>query len=244
MRKKVAIITGAGKGIGKAVALAFAQKNYTVVIAEIDSATGQKIADEISDLGESALFIKTDVALLHDIEKMVSLTSEKFGRIDVLINNAGVSEFPDPFEISEATWDRIIDTNLKSVFFVSREVAKVMKKSGGAIINMASTRALMSEPNSEAYAASKGGITALTHALAASFAEFRITVNSILPGWIETGDYTQLLESDHHQHLSKRVGKPADIANACLFLASKENDFITGSQLVVDGGMTRKMMYE
>ena len=244
MRKKVAIVTGAGKGIGKAVALAFAQKNYTVVIAEIDSVTGQKTADEISDLGESALFIKTDVALLSDIEKMVGLTSEKFGRIDVLINNAGVSEFPDPFEISEATWDRIIDTNLKSVFFVSREVAKVMKKSGGAIINMASTRALMSEPNSEAYAASKGGITALTHALAASFAEFRITVNSILPGWIETGDYTQLSESDHHQHLSKRVGKPADIANACLFLASKENDFITGSQLVIDGGMTRKMMYQ
>lgn len=109
---------------------------------------------------------------------------------------------------------------------------------------MASTRALMSEPNSEAYAASKGGITALTHALAASFAEFRITVNSILPGWIETGDYTQLSESDHHQHFSKRVGKPADIANACLFLASKENDFITGSQLVIDGGMTRKMMYQ
>ena len=115
---------------------------------------------------------------------------------------------------------------------------------GGVIINIASTRALMSEPDSEAYAASKGGIVALTHALAASLAPDRIRVNCISPGWIETGDYSQLREEDHHQHLSGRVGRPDDIARACLFLSSSENDFINGENIVIDGGMTRRMIYE
>jgi NAD(P)-dependent dehydrogenase (short-subunit alcohol dehydrogenase family) len=102
----------------------------------------------------------------------------------------------------------------------------------------------MSEPNSEAYAASKGGILALTHALAASFSDYHISVNAVLPGWIENGDYSSLRETDHEQHFSRRVGKPADIARACLFLTDPENDFVTGTRLVVDGGMTRKMIYE
>ena len=117
-------------------------------------------------------------------------------------------------------------------------------QSGGAISNMASTRAMMSEPNSESYAASKGGIVALTHALASSFSELNITVNSISPGWIETGDYEALKPSDHSQHLSNRVGKPDDIARACLYLANPDNNFITGTNLTIDGGMTKKMIYE
>jgi hypothetical protein len=245
MIEKTVIVTGAGRGIGKAIANAFAQKAYAVVVAEIDEVHGQKTADEINSTGAKAIFIKTDVSLLNHIEKMVALTVEKFGRIDVLVNNAGLSEFYDPLEMDEATWDKIIDTNLKSVFFCSREVAKVMKAhSGGSIINIASTRAIMSEPNSEAYAASKGGIVALTHALAASFSKYQIMVNAILPGWIETGDYNTLSEADHLQHFSQRVGTPGDIANACLFLANTENNFITGTQLVIDGGMTKKMIYE
>jgi hypothetical protein len=115
---------------------------------------------------------------------------------------------------------------------------------GGAIVNIASTRALMSEPHSEAYAASKGGIVAITHALAASLSNEHITVNAISPGWIETGDYSQLTDKDHNQHLSKRVGKPEDIAKGCLYLTSEENDFVTGINLIIDGGMTRKMIYE
>ncbi len=111
-------------------------------------------------------------------------------------------------------------------------------------MNIASTRAIMSEPNSEGYAATKGGIVAVTHALAASLSDDRITVNAISPGWIETGDYSNLRGADHEQHLSKRVGKPEDIARACLYLTSKENDFVTGVNLVIDGGMTRKMIYE
>lgn len=115
---------------------------------------------------------------------------------------------------------------------------------GGAIINLASTRAIMSEPDSESYAATKGGIVALTHALAASFSKENITVNSISPGWIETGDYEALSDKDHKQHFSNRVGKPEDIGRACLYLTASENDFVTGVNLIVDGGMTRKMIYE
>jgi NAD(P)-dependent dehydrogenase (short-subunit alcohol dehydrogenase family) len=114
---------------------------------------------------------------------------------------------------------------------------------GGAIVNIASTRALMSEPNSEAYAASKGGILSLTHALAVSLAGDHIRVNAISPGWIETGDYGKLRQIDHAQHPAGRVGKPDDIARACLYLCHDENDFITGTNIVIDGGMTRKMIY-
>jgi NAD(P)-dependent dehydrogenase (short-subunit alcohol dehydrogenase family) len=140
----------------------------------------------------------------------------------------------------------MIQTNLKSVFLCSREAARYMRENqeGGAIVNIASTRALMSEPNSEGYAATKGGIVAITHALASSLSDDMITVNAISPGWIHTGDYSQLTDIDHKQHFSKRVGKPDDIARACLYLTAKENNFVTGINLVVDGGMTKKMIYE
>lgn len=244
MKKKVVVVTGAGKGIGKAVAMAFALKKYHVVIAEINPIKGQQVVNEICERGESAIFIKTDVSKVHEIEDTIERTFNEFGRIDVLVNNAGISEFSDPFELDETGWNKVIDTNLKSVFFGSRKAASFMKANGGSIVNVASTRALMSEPNSEAYAASKGGILALTHAMAASFAPYKITVNAILPGWIENGEYNALRIEDHQQHFSQRVGKPEDIARACMFLTDKENNFITGTQLIIDGGMTRKMIYE
>jgi NAD(P)-dependent dehydrogenase (short-subunit alcohol dehydrogenase family) len=245
MENNVAIVTGAGHGIGESIAKTFAANGYRVVIAEINVKYGEKVMNEISATGGEAIFVKTDVSKPVEVEHLMSLVFQKSGRIDVVINNAGLSEFCDPFEISEEAWDRILGTNLKGVFFCSREAAKFMRQNGGgAIINIASTRAIMSEPNSEAYAASKGGILALTHAMAASFSKYNVTVNAILPGWIETGDYSALREIDHSQHFSNRVGKPDDIAQACLFLVKQENNFITGSQLVIDGGMTRKMIYE
>jgi NAD(P)-dependent dehydrogenase (short-subunit alcohol dehydrogenase family) len=164
---------------------------------------------------------------------------------DVLINNAGVAKFSSPYELSVDAWDEVINTNLRGTFLMSREAARLMKISnGGSIVNIASTRAFMSEPCSEAYAASKGGIVALTHALAASLATDKIQVNCISPGWIETGDYGALKEADHLQHFAGRVGKPEDIARACLFLTSGGNEFISGTNITIDGGMTRKMIYE
>lgn len=242
---KTVIVTGAGNGIGRGIAYLYAEKGANVVLADIDEKGGTEAAAMIKENGGKALFVKTDVREEQDIARLMEAAYEMYGQIDILINNAGISVFKSPYHLSVTEWDNIINTNLRSVFLASREAAKYMRqnKDGGAIVNIASTRAIMSEPNSEAYAATKGGIVALTHALAASFSEDRITVNAISPGWIETGDYSQLSKADHEQHLSKRVGKPNDIARACLYLTAKENDFVTGINLVVDGGMTRKMIY-
>ncbi len=241
---KVVIVTGAARGIGCSVAEAFASEGAIAVIADIDADKGKAEAERISGLGGAAFFVGTDVSVPEEAEKLIASVSARYGRLDVLVNNAGISKKRSPEQLTAAEWHRIIDTNLGSVFFCSREAAKAMKKSGGgSIINIASTRAFMSEPDSEAYAASKGGIVSLTHALAASLSPYRIRVNAVSPGWIETGDYGKLTEGDHLQHFSGRVGKPEDIARACLYLASSENDFINGANIVIDGGMTKKMIY-
>jgi NAD(P)-dependent dehydrogenase (short-subunit alcohol dehydrogenase family) len=243
---KVVIVTGASNGIGRVIASTYAQKGANVVLADIDEETGLKITSEIMENGGSAIFVKTDVRKEVDIQKLIDTTEFNYKTIDIVINNAGKEMFKSPYDLTLEEWDDVINTNLRSVFLCSREAAKVMRrnKTGGAIVNIASTRAFMSEPSSEAYAATKGGIVSLTHALAASFSEDRITVNAISPGWIETGDYSQLRMVDHDQHFSKRVGKPEDVARACLYLTSETNNFVTGTNLTIDGGMTRKMIYE
>lgn len=243
---KTVIVTGAGNGIGKGIALLYAEKGANVVLADIDEKAGLETVTMIKEQGGEATFVKTDVRQEKDLVRLMDIANETYGQINILINNAGKSLFKSPYKISIEEWDDIINTNLRSVFLGSREAAKYMRhnKEGGSIVNIASTRAIMSEPNSESYAATKGGIVALTHALAASLSEDQITVNAISPGWIETRDYESLRKIDHEQHLSKRVGKPEDIARACLYLTAKENNFVTGINLVVDGGMTRKMIYE
>ncbi|MBQ6446355.1 SDR family oxidoreductase [Cytobacillus oceanisediminis] len=244
-KDKVVIVTGASNGIGKAIAKAYLQEEAYVVLADIDESQGKQLLDSIEQK-EKALFIKTDVRSETEIIHLVHTTKTKFGKIDILINNVGKGVFKSFYDLTIEEWDDVINTNLRSVFLCSREVAKIMRDqdSKGSIINMSSSRAYMSEPNTESYSASKGGIMAITHALANSLADAHITVNSISPGWIETKDYENLREIDHEQHLSKRVGKPEDIARACLFLTNPQNNFITGTNLMVDGGMTVKMIYE
>ncbi len=242
---KVVIITGAGRGIGRCVAQWYAAQGARVVIAEKDIKAGREVEQEIVSTGGVAAFIQTDVSSPGDVKELMKKTVERFAAIHILINNAGISIWKTPGQLSVEQWDEVINTNLRGAFLCAREAAKTMKEQGGgSIVNIASTRAMMSEPNSEAYAASKGGIVALTHALASSLAADRIMVNCISPGWTETGDYEQLRDVDHEQHLSGRVGKPEDIARACLYLTAGENDFINGVNLVIDGGMTRKMIYE
>lgn len=240
---KTVIVTGAAQGIGRSVATHFAKAGANVVIADLEHDLGVQLAGELQKEGYSAIFAETDVRSEESVTQLMEMAAARFGEIHILINNAGKGKWISPLELSLEDWDDIINTNLRSVFLCSREAAKRMN-SGGAIINLASTRAVMSEPNSESYAATKGGILALTHALASSFSELNITVNSISPGWIETGDYDALRPSDHAQHFSNRVGKPDDIARACLYLANPENNFITGTDLTIDGGMTKKMIYE
>lgn len=243
--RKTAIVTGAANGIGRAVATTFAKSGFSVMIADIDSENGTKLQDQLQENDHEATFIECDVSDPESIDYLVEETVQLYDGIHVLINNAGIATFTPPDELSVDEWDKILNTNLRSSFLLTRAVAGYMRNSGGgSVVNIASTRATMSEENTEAYAASKGGLLALTHAMAISYSDDSITVNCISPGWIHTGDYDDLRDIDHEQHPSKRVGKPDDIARACLFLTQADNDFINGENIVIDGGMTRKMIYQ
>ncbi|MFD3261078.1 SDR family NAD(P)-dependent oxidoreductase [Paenibacillus lentus] len=241
----VILITGAAQGIGRGIAEAYAERGAVVLLADLQSQAGKQAAEEIRQAGGKAEFIPCDVRSEREISEMVERIERTYGRIDIVINNAGVSRFKSPFELSVEEWDDVLNTNVRSCFLITREAAKSMKKhGGGSVVNISSTRAIMSEPNSEAYAASKGAIVSLSHAMAVSLGPEGIRVNCVSPGWIETGDYDELRELDHAQHPSGRVGRPEDIARACLYLTHPDNSFVTGTHLVVDGGMTRKMIYE
>jgi NAD(P)-dependent dehydrogenase (short-subunit alcohol dehydrogenase family) len=240
---KVAVVTGGANGIGKAIVEAYARQSYTVILVDKDE-HGNKVSEEFSKKGYTVIFKMCDVSQYRQIKKLFNEIDSLFEKVDILINNAGISKFKNFWEMEEQDWNEVISTNLNSMFFFSKEAAWRMKEQGGCIINLASTRAGMSEPHTEAYSASKGGIVALTHSLAMTLSEYNIRVNSISPGWIETAKYEDLREKDHMQHPSNRVGKPEDVARACVFLSHKENSFINGENLVIDGGMTRKMIYE
>ncbi|MFC4320524.1 glucose 1-dehydrogenase [Litchfieldia salsa] len=246
-QNKVVVITGAANGIGKSIALAYGVLGSNVIVADKNEEQGLKVVSQINEqaIGK-AIFVKTDVTIQDEVIYLINKTIELFERIDIVINNAGISTFKSFYDLKVEEWDQVLNTNLRSVFMVSQQSAKYMRNNGqgGAIVNIASTRATMSEPHTESYSASKGGILALTHALAITLGPDNIRVNSISPGWIEVSDYESLREIDHEQHPTGRVGKPEDIARACLYLTDDSNDFVTGTDLVVDGGMTRKMIYE
>uniref|UniRef100_A0A7C3MGM5 SDR family oxidoreductase n=1 Tax=Dictyoglomus thermophilum TaxID=14 RepID=A0A7C3MGM5_DICTH len=249
MYKKVAIVTGGGQGIGKAIAKKFLENSISVVIAEIDEEAGRETEEEYSSLGEIK-FIKTDVSNEEEVRNMIEETIKIFGRINYLINNAGIGINKHISELTLEEWNRVLGVNLTGAFLCSKYAYPYLKKEKGVIINIASTRAFMSEPNTEAYSASKGGIYALTHALAISLGP-EIRVNCISPGWIEVSEWkkkslrkpAELTELDHKQHPVGRVGRPEDIASLVLYLISDDAGFITGANFIVDGGMTRKMIY-
>ncbi|MEE3605221.1 SDR family oxidoreductase [Bacillus altitudinis] len=242
---KTVVITGAANGIGESIAYGYAKGGARVVLADIDEEKGKRLEDQLKKESFEAFFKKTDVKQEKDIQDIMSAAVARYQTIDILINNAGVMFTKSPYELTVDEFDHVLHTNLRGAFLCAREAARYIKENpnGGSIVNISSTRATMSEPHTEAYAASKGGISALTHALAASFSQDHITVNSISPGWIETKDEKSLREIDHQQHLSNRVGTPKDIVKACFYLTDEDNQFVTGTDLVVDGGMTRKMIY-
>lgn len=243
--KQIVIVTGAGNGIGRTIAVFYAREGAKVVLWDKDPDGLEQTKKLLDEIGFDVLSSVIDLTNPDEILKGIQEVQETLGTINILINNAGLSKNNSPYELSVDDWDYVINTNLRGTFLCSREAAKIMRlNNSGFIINIASTRAMMSEANTEAYSASKGGILALTHAMAISLGKDKITVNAISPGWIETGDYSVLKPSDHDQHPSGRVGKPEDIARACLYLTHPENNFMTGTNLVIDGGMTRKMIYE
>ena len=242
-KDSVVLVTGAANGIGREIAKQYGERGANVILVDYDREGGEEAVSSMKAAGMKAEFffgdVGDEVTALHAME----MIRDQYGHLDILINNAGESAFVPLLEMTAEQWDRIIHTNLRSVFLFAREGSKLMGAKG-CIINIASTRAFQSEPASEAYAATKGGIVALTHALSASLADRKIRVNSISPGWIETKEYNKLREADHEQHFSGRVGKPGDIARLCLFLSNPNNDFINGENIIVDGGMTKKMIYE
>lgn len=238
-----AFVTGGADGIGKAIVQAFHDAGFMVAFCDKNETLGQQTAKETE-----ALFFHADVSDKAALESCMAQLFEAWGDIDIIVNNAGVSEFSPITETDVEDFDKILSVNLRPVFITSRLLAIHRKAQStppgyGRIINICSTRYLMSEPGSEGYAASKGGIYSLTHALALSLAHFHITANCISPGWIQTHDYDQLRPEDHSQHPSGRVGKPEDIARMCMFLCREENDFINGQNITIDGGMTKKMIY-
>ncbi|MDG0812908.1 SDR family NAD(P)-dependent oxidoreductase [Cohnella rhizosphaerae] len=242
---RTVIVTGAAGGIGTHLSRAYAEAGASVALSDAPGSNGEALAAQLADEGRSARFIPADLTDAAAAASIVERTLAWTGRVDVLVHNAGIGVWKSPLELSLEEWDRVMNINLRGAFLCGREAAKAMKRTGGgAIVNIASTRALQSEPNSEAYAASKGGILALTHALAVSLGPDGIAVNAISPGWIENGDYDALRPADHEQHPAGRVGKPSDVVKACFYLTDPEGGFVTGANLVVDGGMTRKMIYE
>ncbi|MFE5319139.1 glucose 1-dehydrogenase [Paenibacillus sp. NPDC056579] len=250
---KVAAVTGGAQGIGKAVSLAFAKAGYEVSIADTDKEAGLEIVQEIRQAGGKSMFMCTNVAEEQDVSRWVQVTLTELGRIDVLVNNAGISRNGSMLELPVDKFDEVLGVNLRGAFLCSQQAAAAMKRQGGgSIVNIASTRALMSEADTEAYSASKGGLLALTHAMAVSLGGYGIRVNAVSPGWIETRDWQKASrreqprhsELDRLQHPAGRVGRPEDIASACLYLSGDQAGFITGENLVIDGGMTVKMIYE
>lgn len=249
--RKCALVTGGGQGIGRGVTKRLLQAGWAVVIAELDREAGEEAAAEYAASGP-VLFQYTDVRDEASVAAAVAGAVARFGRIDGLVNNAGIARARSAklTALALADWNAVIGTNLTGAFLCAKHAAPHLKAARGAIVNVASTRALMSEADTEAYAASKGGLGALTHALALSLGP-DVRVNCVSPGWIDvTGwkkksarDPAKLSKADHAQHPVGRVGTPEDIAEAVLYLLEDKSGFVTGANLIVDGGMTRKMIY-
>lgn len=238
-------VTGGASGIGRAIVGEFRAHDCKVAFVDIDRKGGAETAQQ-----SGALFIPCDVADSQALEKALQTVSNRWGDIDVVVNNAGIGAFKPLSSLTLSDFDRVLDINLRPIIVTSHFILESRLKAtdsnsyGGRIINICSTRHSMSEAGTEAYTASKGAIASLTHALMMSLSPVGVTVNAVSPGWIENGDYDALRDIDHSQHPSGRVGRPDDIARYCAFLADPRNDFINGTNLAIDGGMTRKMIYE
>lgn len=241
---KVALITGAGSGIGRASALLFAREGAKVAVVDYAREGGQETAKMIKQAGGEAIFIEADVSKAADVQRMVKATLDTYGRIDILFNNAGIMGAPAPTaKATEENWDLVLDINLKSVFLASKYAIPVMlNRGGGVIINTASITGFMGSPDMAAYGASKGGVIQLTRTIALEYADKNIRANCICPGMIET----QMTESEGPTVPldfipQKRAGRAEDVARAALYLASADSAYVTASCLVVDGGWSAKV---
>ncbi len=246
---KVAIITGAGAGIGRASALLFAKEGAEVVVADCDPEKGAKTVRLIKENGGVAIFVQVDVSKAADVKNMVKATVERYGKLDILINNAGIYAQADVVEATEEEWDRILDVNLKGVFLCSKySIPEMIKGGGGSIVNIGSEAGIVGIKNQVAYNVSKSGVIALTKSMAIDFAAHNIRVNCVCPGTTETPLVRAAVERAPDPAAARRaleevrpahrLGQPEEIAAGILYLASDESPYATGSILSIDGGYT------
>ncbi len=250
LKDKVAIITGAADGIGKAVAVRFSQEGAKVVMADINTEKGTEAVRKICENGGEALFVTCDVGSSDAVKNVVEQTVLKYGRIDILHNNAGIDYSSTFTEMDEDSWNRVLNINLTSMFRTCRYAVPHMKKNGGGtIVNMSSMQAYLGFEGYTAYAAAKGAILSMTKQLAVELAPFHIRVNSVSPGTINTpmtihffenSSDPEAIHKENAMYALGRIGEPEEVADAVLFLASSESSFITGIDLKIDGGLVIK----
>ncbi|MEW9050590.1 MAG: SDR family NAD(P)-dependent oxidoreductase [Neobacillus sp.] len=251
LKDKVAIITGSGSGQGKASARVFAKEGAVVIIAEWNEENGKRVEEEINASGHEALFIQTDVSNEESIISLVEEVMSRYGRIDVVFNNAGVGfSSSSKYKMDRLTetpiddWNQILAINLNGVYLLSKYVVPIMKKqNAGSIIHNASLNGIIGVPGADAYTAAKGGVVALTRVMAVDYGKFNIRVNCICPGAIDTPMIADVLKNEAFaaaftSNPLRRVGTPEEIANAALFLASDESSYVTGLIMPVDGGVS------
>lgn len=243
LKDKVAIVTGASNGIGLAIAKRYIDEGAKVVLSDIVEDAGQSTA---SELGENALFIKCDVSKVEEVNSLVKETVEKFGKLDIMVNNAGVGTLGGALDATDETWEKTIGINLSGVFYGIRAAANAMKEEEikGSIINITSILGTVGMPGTISYCAAKGGVTNMTRAAAQDTASIGVRINAIAPAFIATNMTKGILESEEWSNMVKSntplgyVGKPEDIAGAAAYLASDEASYVTGEILHVDGGWT------
>ena len=248
MEKRIAVITGGAQGIGKVSAFHLIEKGWNVAVIDVDEEAIDELYSEYE--GEDLLCVHADISCEEHIQAAIDQIVSVFGRIDALINNAVQSYFKPLSQLTLEEWNQALAVNLTAPFLFAKYAETELRKNKGAIINICSTRAIQSEPNTESYTATKGGLLALTHGLAMSLGP-DVRVNAISPGWIDVSAIRkksqarqiEFSEADHAQHPAGRVGTGKDIANMIEFLLRPENNFITGQNFVIDGGMTKKMIY-
>jgi NAD(P)-dependent dehydrogenase (short-subunit alcohol dehydrogenase family) len=253
---RVVIVSGGAHGIGEAAALAFAREGYRIALADVDPDAGQHIRERIRSHSGDAIFIRADISRAADARDVVQQAAEAFGGVDVLFNNAGIQP-PESYrtaeELDEAVWDRVMDVNVKGCFLLCKyAIPEMRKRGGGVIVNNASVQGLQSQKLVPAYAASKGAVLSLTRNLALDYAEENIRVVAICPGSIDTpmlrataqlaspGDAETTLSEWGRKHPLGRIGRPEEIAEVVVFLASGKASFITGEYVCVDGGLMAK----
>ena len=244
---KVALVTGSSKGIGREIATRFAQEGADVVINYNRTPGGaQEVLSEVEAAGRRGLIVQADMGNVNEIRKLIATAVEHFGRLDILVNNAGVETHAPFWEVKEEDYDRVLNINLKGVFFATQAMVQhlMQTKRQGKIINVSSVHEEIPFPNFAAYCASKGGLKMFTRNLAVELGPLGITINSIAPGAIETPINTKLLNDPKKlnsllgQIPLARLGKPKDVASVAVFLASDDADYVTGSTYYVDGGLT------